>query len=283
MLMRLSRASFHHRRLVVASWAGRRVVAAFAVGPALAGNYANSGRLPAHRLAGRVRPPRPRLPAASRRRSPDRLRRHPRTTGRRSTRTSRRSRNAPGVLVASSRRWCRRAGTIAVVPITTANGDSDHPTDIAHTIEDLAAPLRAQGVDVQFSGGWFTDSSMPASEIVGIVAAIVVLLVAFGSLIAMGLPILTALVGIGISLAGVGDDRPRTDDAELRAAGRGDDRHRRGDRLRAVHRHPLPRRAAPYAVARDGDARGDEHVGSRRRVRGHDSDDLGARHVLDAA
>ncbi len=45
---------------------------------------------------------------------------------------------------------------------------------------------------------------MPASEIVGILAAIIVLLIAFGSLIAMGLPILTALIGIAISLAGVG-------------------------------------------------------------------------------
>ena len=89
---------------------------------------------------------------------------------------------------------------------------------------------------------------MPASEIVGIVAAIIVLLIAFGSLIAMGLPILTALIGIAISLAGVGILAQRLHDAELRAAGRGDDRHRRRHRLRAVHRHPLPRRAAPHGI-----------------------------------
>ena len=57
---------------------------------------------------------------------------------------------------------------------------------------------------MQFAGGWFGDTSMPASEVVGIVAAIIVLLIAFGSLIAMGLPIVTALIGIVISLAGVG-------------------------------------------------------------------------------
>ena len=45
---------------------------------------------------------------------------------------------------------------------------------------------------------------MPASEIIGIIAAIIILLLAFGSLIAMGLPILTALAGIAVSLAGVG-------------------------------------------------------------------------------
>jgi RND superfamily putative drug exporter len=38
------------------------------------------------------------------------------------------------------------------------------------------------------------------AELIGILAAIVILLVAFGSLLAMGLPILIALFGIGIGL-----------------------------------------------------------------------------------
>ena len=49
---------------------------------------------------------------------------------------------------------------------------------------------------MQFAGDWFNDAGFPASELVGILAAIVVLLIAFGSLIAMGLPIVTALIGI---------------------------------------------------------------------------------------
>ncbi len=44
---------------------------------------------------------------------------------------------------------------------------------------------------------------MPASEAIGVLAAIVVLLIAFGSLIAMGLPIATALIGVGVSVAGI--------------------------------------------------------------------------------
>ena len=39
---------------------------------------------------------------------------------------------------------------------------------------------------------------------IGLLAAIVVLLIAFGSLVAMGLPIMTALVGVAIALCGVG-------------------------------------------------------------------------------
>ena len=47
----------------------------------------------------------------------------------------------------------------------------------------------------------FTDQTQPASELIGILAAIIILLIAFGSLLAMGLPIMTALFGIGIGLA----------------------------------------------------------------------------------
>jgi RND superfamily putative drug exporter len=95
-------------------------------------------------------------------------------------------------------------GQIAVAPITTANGSGSSPVETAKDVKDLAKPLAAEGVDVEFSGGWFAEEGMPASEIVGIIAAIIVLLIAFGSLIAMGLPILTALIGIAISLTGVG-------------------------------------------------------------------------------
>lgn len=95
-------------------------------------------------------------------------------------------------------------GKVAIAPVTLANGDGTHPKDTATRIRDLAQPLRHQGVTVEFGGAWFGEGSMPASEIIGVLAAIVVLLVAFGSLVAMGVPITTALVGIGISLAGVG-------------------------------------------------------------------------------
>ena len=38
------------------------------------------------------------------------------------------------------------------------------------------------------------------AELIGILAAVVILLIAFGSVLAMGLPIVTALFGIGIGL-----------------------------------------------------------------------------------
>ncbi len=44
----------------------------------------------------------------------------------------------------------------------------------------------------------------PSSELIGIAVAIIVLLVAFGSVVAMGLPIVTALMGVFVGAAGVG-------------------------------------------------------------------------------
>src|SRR5207245_219930 len=54
---------------------------------------------------------------------------------------------------------------------------------------------------VELGGSMFTEQTQPASEAIGILAAVVILLIAFGSLPAMGMPIMTALFGIGIGLA----------------------------------------------------------------------------------
>ena len=83
---------------------------------------------------------------------------------------------------------------------------------------------------------------LPESEILGILAAVIILLLAFGSVLAMGLPIGTALFGLGVGIGVVGIARHNAcRHARVRAADGGDDRHRRRHRLRAVHRHPLPR------------------------------------------
>ncbi|MCW2605606.1 MAG: hypothetical protein JWO60_299 [Frankiales bacterium] len=64
---------------------------------------------------------------------------------------------------------------------------------------------RAAGLQVEFSGtaAQQTEAGGGGGELVGIVAAAVVLLFMFGSVVAAGLPLLTALVGLGIGLAGI--------------------------------------------------------------------------------
>ena len=53
-------------------------------------------------------------------------------------------------------------------------------------------------VQVEFGGGMFDDFQPPSSELLGLSFAIFILIVAFGSVLAMGLPIGTALAGIAI-------------------------------------------------------------------------------------
>ena len=109
----------------------------------------------------------------------------------------------PGIIEVQPLQVSERA-PIGVAPITIANEDGDDPEGIADDVMNVAEPFEDQGLDVEFAGAWFGETSLPASELVGILAAIIVLLVAFGSLIAMGLPITSALVGVGISMAGIG-------------------------------------------------------------------------------
>ncbi len=90
-------------------------------------------------------------------------------------------------------------GTVAFADVTFDSGDPA----VVERIAAAADALRAQGVDVDFSSFWFQEGGVPASEGVGLLAAAVILLVAFGSVVAMGLPLLTAVAGITIGLAAV--------------------------------------------------------------------------------
>jgi len=69
----------------------------------------------------------------------------------------------------------------------------------------VADGAREEGVQVELSGPLaLLAQEAPSSELIGVGVAIIVLLVAFGSVVAMGLPIFTALVGIFVGVTSVG-------------------------------------------------------------------------------
>jgi len=72
-------------------------------------------------------------------------------------------------------------------------------------VEEAVAPARRSGLQVEFGGEVVPGRSMepPASEALGLGVAVLVLLVSFGSILAMGLPIVTALLGLGIGMSGI--------------------------------------------------------------------------------
>ena len=70
--------------------------------------------------------------------------------------------------------------------------------------DQAASPptIEVPGLTVEFGGDVFADPEVGgASEAIGIAAAMIILLIAFGSVLAMGLPIGTALFGIGTGIA----------------------------------------------------------------------------------
>jgi RND superfamily putative drug exporter len=63
-----------------------------------------------------------------------------------------------------------------------------------------AEPARAAGLQVEFGGGLVTDESEAGSEGAGIMIGFLVLAITLGSLLAAGLPLLTAIIGVAISV-----------------------------------------------------------------------------------
>ena len=55
-----------------------------------------------------------------------------------------------------------------------------------------------EGLQIELGGFIFAEFDEPSSEVLGLAFAIVILIVAFGSVLAMGLPVGVALFGIGI-------------------------------------------------------------------------------------
>jgi len=68
--------------------------------------------------------------------------------------------------------------------------------EIRQEIERSAPKI--EGLRVEYGGAIFSEFKEPSSEILGVAFAVVILIVAFGSVLAMGLPIGVALFGIGI-------------------------------------------------------------------------------------
>ncbi len=90
------------------------------------------------------------------------------------------------------------------VQFSVSAGDVDETT--LDAVTRVAETVRHDGIEVEFAGAVYPGSAaeIPHSpEGLGIAAAFVVLLITFGAVVAAGLPIITALVGVGIGLTGI--------------------------------------------------------------------------------
>ncbi|WP_296606325.1 MMPL family transporter [Nocardioides sp.] len=96
-----------------------------------------------------------------------------------------------------------RVGTI------TFDYDVETPQDIEPATQDRLLEVmddaRASGLTVEANGTGMSAFSEPggSSELIGVAVALLVLVLTFGSLVAAGLPIVTALFGVGLGITAV--------------------------------------------------------------------------------
>ncbi len=95
-------------------------------------------------------------------------------------------------------------GHIAYVQVVFDQQAGDLPQDAIKKVVSTAQSFAAHGYHVALGGqaiSLVAGAKPGPSEGIGILAAIVIMLLAFGSVVAMGLPIITALFGIAIAFA----------------------------------------------------------------------------------
>ncbi len=96
-------------------------------------------------------------------------------------------------------------GTIAVARIELDRRAWDVPIETGEELIERAEQAGGDGLRVELGGGPIQEAQEGGSpESAGLIGAAVVLLIAFGSIVAAGLPILIAIFGLGISTALVG-------------------------------------------------------------------------------
>jgi len=98
-----------------------------------------------------------------------------------------------------------RDGTIAVARLQLERRVWDVPTATGKKLIDMAEATSGGGLRIELGGGPIRDAEGGASpEAAGFIAAAVVLVVAFGSIVAAGLPLATAFFGLAISTMLIG-------------------------------------------------------------------------------
>ncbi|HEX6115748.1 MAG TPA: MMPL family transporter [Solirubrobacterales bacterium] len=97
--------------------------------------------------------------------------------------------------------------TIAYISVTLRDDPGQLDEETAQKVLDAADPATDAGLEVSAGGYLGQELSTPsthASEVAGIVAAMIILVFTFGTVAAMSLPITTAILGVVIGLAAIG-------------------------------------------------------------------------------
>jgi RND superfamily putative drug exporter len=94
-------------------------------------------------------------------------------------------------------------GTIAYADVELPDSVTiEEALDVREQIDAVMPQI--DGTRIELGGQIFAEFEPPSSELLGLSFAVIILIVAFGSVIAMGLPIGTALAGLGVGISSIG-------------------------------------------------------------------------------
>jgi uncharacterized membrane protein YdfJ with MMPL/SSD domain len=115
--------------------------------------------------------------------------------------------SAPDPFGSSSSALVSTDGHTVFIPVLLKISNGQVTEDLAQRIFDTTTPAQKQGIEVA-AGGTIGSALSPAptesSEVVGLLTAMLILALTFGSFIAMGVPIITAVLGLATALGTIG-------------------------------------------------------------------------------
>lgn len=139
-------------------------------------------------------------------------------------------------------------GTIGYIQVRYDESAQELGDATFDRLESAAQPLADAGLRVEY-GGPVVDYANRAdagdSDRVGVAVAVVVLLVKFGSVVSMTLPLVTSFAGLGVALSIIALVAGVTDIGTVAPTLAHDALARHRHRPLPVHRHPAPARTWP--------------------------------------
>ncbi|GAA0389069.1 MMPL family transporter [Micromonospora gifhornensis] len=96
-------------------------------------------------------------------------------------------------------------GDTAIIDVRYTVPVTDLDDDAMDQLRAATGPARDAGLQVEYAGQVpeGDKSTSHTGELIGVLVALVILIIAFGSVVAAGLPIIAALIGLGIGSSGI--------------------------------------------------------------------------------
>jgi RND superfamily putative drug exporter len=210
-LQRLGRNSFRHRRRVLAIWLGVLVVLGIAAGT-LSKPFSEEFKIPGTGSQQAIDLLKEKLPAASGASgqvvfaAPDGGKvKEDAAAIERSVAVATKT---PGVVAVTDpieTGAISADGAYALAEVQFAEERDQIDESQRERLQDSFAPAKGAGLNVQFGGavGEEKEDVGGTSELIGIIVALIVLTITFGSMLTAGLPLATAAIGVGTGILGI--------------------------------------------------------------------------------